>query len=298
MSGRPDWLDEGQGTAPTLLWTAAADAPIVATAVARESGMTFAADESGSLYLIGRTGQIESVSRGFPEADRIAWSDTGSQGAVVTRGEDVSRIDASFETLWATTMPGEVLAIALDPFGHHLAVSLHNRRTLILNWKNKRVADFETTRPLCFLRFCATEPLLIGAANHGHLCCHDLKGDEVWNERMFSNVGDLRITGDAARILIAGYNHGVQLFDGEGTHQGSYMVEGTPKLADCTYTPENLAVATIEHQLYWLDADGEMKWSTETEEEISGLHCDPLGGAMTVAMSGGRVHRLSWNPSE
>lgn len=290
----PEWLKTGSGRAPGVAWSMRTEAEVVATALARETGTTYVADASGSIYALDRKGEIQCVTRGFSGLDRLEWADDGSSGAIVTDGEQVSRLSPRLESLWSATLPGEVLSVALDPYGNHLAIGMATRKTFILNWRNKRVTEFETMRPLRFIRFAAGEPHLIGAASQGLLCRHHLSGEEVWNEQVFSNVGDLRITGNAGMILIAGFNHGVQVYDGDGSHRGAYMVEGTPKLADSTFMRDSVLVATIEKHLYWLDSDGEMHWATETDDEIIGLHCDPLGEAATVAMQSGWVHRLSW----
>jgi hypothetical protein len=290
----PEWIESGSGVKPTIAWTTGTESEIVATAYAREPKIAYIADESGSIYAIDQHGDIITVTRGFRNLDRLDWSDDGSSGAIVTNGEEVSRLDARLKSVWSANLPGQVLSIALDPFGHHLAISMATYKTFVMNWRNKRVAQFETVRPLRYMRFNPAEQQIIASADQGHLCCHDIRGEEIWREQVFSNVGDLRITGDASTILVAGYNHGVQLYDSEGSHRGSYMVEGTPKFADTTFAPENVAVATIEGHLYWLDSDGEMKWATEIADEIIGLHCEPLGNGLLVATKTGALHKLEW----
>ncbi len=295
MSRVPEWIQGGSGESPHIVWSVRTEGDIVASALARESGQVFLADESGSVYAIGRSGEIQAVSRGFRDADRLAWCDSGAAGVVVTEGEQVSRLNPRLEPVWSASLPGEVLAVAMDPFGNHLAISLATRKTFIMNWRNKRVAEFETMRPLSFLAFVGTRPQLVGAANHGQMCCHSMSGEELWSERVLSNVGDLRCTGDGRQILVAGFNHGVQVYDGEGQHRGAYMLEGTPKLADCSYEPGHVLAATIERHLYWLDADGELKWATETDDDIVAIHCDPVRPAGCVGTKSGWLFRLAWD---
>ncbi len=294
----PEWIQSGSGASPALAWSMRTEGEIVGTAYAREPGVTYVGDETGSIYALDRHGDIAAVTRGFRDLSHITWADDGSSGAIVSQGDHVARLDVKLKSQWSADLPGQVLTVALDPYGHHLAIGMATRKTFILNWRNKRVCEFETIRPLSYIRFSATEQQIIGAADQGHLCCHELKGEEIWKEQIFSNVGDMRITGDARRILLASFNHGVQMYDSEGSHRGSYMVEGTPKLIDSTFVSESVAVATIENHLYWLDSDGEMKWATETDDEVVGLHCEPLGGGMIVAMKSGWIYRLAWESAE
>ncbi len=290
----PEWIKTGSGAPPSVSWSTRTEGEIVATAYARETRVFYAGDTAGSIYAIDHKGDIAAVTRGFSDLDHIVWADDGSSGAIVTEGEQVSRLSQKLKSVWSANLPGEVLSLGIDPYGHHLMIGMATRKNFVMNWRNKRIAEFETIRPLRFVRFCAAEPMIIGAADQGHLCCHELRGEEIWKEAVFSNVGDMRITGNAKVILIAGFNHGVQMYDAEGAHRGSYMVEGTPKLADCTFMPESVAVATIEKHIYWLDSDGEMKWAAETPEEVVGLHCEPLGGGFILAMKSGDIFRLNW----
>lgn len=290
----PEWLSDSSGVRPRLAWSIKTEADILATAYARETGFTYVTDESGCIQAIDRKGEIAVVTRGYRDADLLAWADDGSSGVIITECEQITRLSPKLKSIWSATLPGEAISLAIGPYGNHVGVGLINRQNMILNWTNKRTTEFETMRPLYFLRFLTTEAQVIGAANQGLMCCHELNGEEVWREQITSNVGDVRITGDADTILLAGFNHGVQMYDDEGTHQGSYMVEGTPKLVDCTFVPENVAVTTVERHLYWLDADGEMRWAAELDEELVGLHCDALGGGLVIATQSGWVHRLEW----
>ena len=82
---RPDqkWLEGGRGLPPELTWSFTADAPLVGLELARETGETVVADAAGSVYLLDRRGRILTLSRGLHSLSGIAWSDSGSAGAIV-----------------------------------------------------------------------------------------------------------------------------------------------------------------------------------------------------------------------
>jgi hypothetical protein len=54
------------------------------------------------------------------------------------------------------------------------------------------------------------------------------------------------------------------------------------------------AVATVERQLYWMNADGKMLWAAEAPYDITRIACDPLGKGLVVGFESGHIVRLDW----
>ena len=281
-----------------MRWSFATDAPLVGLQFGRESGETLAADESGGLYLLDRQGQITALTRGFHGVLSIAWSDSGNGGAVLLEDRKVCRLTPRLTVDWSRELPDSPLAVAVDPFGNNIAVSMADAATIVLDWKKNLTCEFSTIRPLKFLRFVSTDRKLIGAAEYGLLCCHDFSGNELWNEKIWTNIGDLSITGKADTVLMAGFNHGIQVFDADGGQCGAYMVEGAPNRVSTTFTRERVAATTIEHYLYWMDSDGELLWATEADEDFVGLHSDPLGNGLVCGLRSGRICRLTFDEAQ
>ncbi len=71
---------------------------------------------------------------------------------------------------------------------------------MVLNERKRKIARFETVRPLHFIEFCGTEPVLFGSAENGLLCCHNLAGAQLWQERV---VGAMSVTGAGDIIYLA-----------------------------------------------------------------------------------------------
>jgi hypothetical protein len=288
------WLTRGRGLAPEWQWSFTADAPLVGLELARETGETFVADAAGSVYLIDRRGRVVTLTRGLPGLQEIAWSDAGTGGAVVGGDSTLTLLNRQLRVVWTTDLRQSVAAIAVDPFGHHIAVCFEGGSTRILNSNRKLVAEFQTTRPLAFVRFVTTVPELISAADNGLICRHQLTGSQLWGEAWWSNIGDLCITGDGEAIFLAGLNMGVQRFDADGNSQGTYVIDGTPNRIATSFALRRLAVATVENSLAWLDADGEILWMARTPEPVQTLRCDPIGSGMVCGFESGRVARLEW----
>lgn len=293
-TAQPPWLT-GRGLGPKVSWHLGTDGPLETFAVARETGEVFLGDASPALYRTNRAGQIQAMLRLKQPVRKLVWSDDGSAGAAIIGDATVVRLDRTLHTEFELDLPETCLAIALSPFGNLLIVCLANGLNLIYNERKRRIAQFQTLRPLAFVRFCATEPLLFAAAEHGLLCCHDIQGGEVWQERTWNNVGGLEITGDGDLIYLPGFSHGIQTFDGDGGPVGTYMLEGTVSRLAVSFEPHRLLAATIEQHLYWLDADGELLWGTLLPEDVVELNCDPLGEAAYVGLESTGLYRLSWS---
>ena len=290
----PEWLAASRGTRPTVRWSFATDAPLVGLELARETGEVLAADASGGLYLLDRRGQVVSLSRGFHALGALAWSDVGTGGALVMGETRLCRLNRQLKVDWSLDLPDVIRTIAVDPFGQYVAVCLAGGGNVVFDPHKRQVGAFDTMRPLSFVQFLSSEPTLIGAADYGLLTCHDLQGRELWSERPWSNVGDLGVTGSGDSISLAGFNQGIQKFDGSGHSLGSHVVEGTASRLSTSFIPRRLIVATIERHLHWLDGDGELLWAAQLPEEIIRVRCAPLGTAAVCGLTTGRILRLDW----
>jgi hypothetical protein len=295
MSGEvPEWLKLGRGTPPRLRWSISTDAPLAAMELARESGEVLAADASGGLYLLNRRGRLSALTRSFDHLTALAWSDVGTHFAAVVGESQLSLVDRKFKPLWSLELPETIVGLAMSPHGGHLAVGLAGGRAIVFDEARRQVARFETSRPLRFLRFLASRPALIGAAEYGLLCARQLDGGEVWSTPLWSNSGDLSVTGDGSSIFLAGFNQGVQVFDSEGESRGAYVVDGTPDHVSTSFMRRRLAVSTLERHFYWLDTAGTLRWATALPDAVRALRCDPSGSGVVCAMEGGRIVRLDW----
>ena len=291
----PLWLRDGQGTPPTLRWVFALEAPLVAMDLGRESGEILAADESGGLYRIGRRGELLKSSNGLRGVRVVAWSDTNAVGAVIAGDRKVIRLNGNLEAEWSVGLPEAALGIALAPFGRQMAISLANGGNLVLGEQSEQLSIFETARPLKWIQFLANKPVLVGAAEYGQVCAHRINGERLWSEKCFASLGEMCAAADGETVLVAGFNQGIQSFDGDdGSTGDSYLIEGTVGRVSCSFNAKRIAAATLERQLYWLKSDGRLLWSTVLDEEIVRVICDPLGEWLLVGLRSGHILRLDW----
>lgn len=287
-----DWLQSGRGAKPVLRWSFTTDAPLADLRLARESGDIIAADVSGGLYLFDRLGQIRALTRTANELRRLAWSDDGTVGAALVDDVSLGCFDRQLQFRWMRELTAETLSLAITPFGTHLAASLVNGQNFIYDAENRKISQFESPRPLMHLQFLHTAPELIVAAEHAYFARTALTGQALWTEKLWSNVGDLSVTGDGKQIYLAGFAYGVQVFDGKGAPQGSFVMDGTTKLVCSTYTKKWILAATLERQLLCVDTNGNLRWLLELPEDVCRICLSPLGDWLVCGFASGRIVRL------
>jgi hypothetical protein len=292
-----DWLTAGRGNPPRATWVFAADAPLAWLELARETGEVLAADVSGGIYLLDRRGKISSLTRGPTPLRALGWSATGNGGVALVGENKLYWFTRQLEFKGGVELPEASLAVALDAHGDYAVVSLVNGVNLVFDGPRKPLYQFETMRPLARLEFLVHEPWILGIADYGLLCCHTLQGDLRWQQQLWTNAGDLAATGNCEMVLVASFSHGIQRFDDRGRNIGSYQLEGTASRIATSFVPHRITASTLERDLYWLDADGNMLWAATLPEDVSRLACDPLGEGLICGLQSGRVLRLDWQKS-
>jgi hypothetical protein len=288
------WTEDGVGAAPATIWSCSTESKLTHLAVAWESEDTLAADDTGGLSLIGPDGRLRQLTRGLADITAISIAATGEYAAV-GYGQKIALLDRSLSMIWSLSLYDRVTGLALDPFGRHVAVALGNRDVRIYTTSRRRIADFEVVRPLKYLQFSATEPKLIAAAEDGLLAAFGIGGKPFWDMRLFANCGDLAASGDGSMILLAGFAHGIQKFDGAGTNRGAFVVEGTPARISTCYDGSRVGAATLERQVFLLDRSGNLKWASTAFGDIAAVRCDASGQSLTIGFSEGRVEKLTWS---
>jgi hypothetical protein len=292
--GVPSWVRGGEGQMPSVPWTFTAEAPLAGMAFSRESGETFLADEQQTLARLDSRGELLSITKLPGVARLLVVSDDGNWGTAVVDDGTVYRFDRGLTFVWEHELSEPCLGVALSPFGNQLAVAMADGQTDLLNERKRRIARFETVRPLAHLQFCTQSPVLFAAADHGLVGCYDLNGGALWEERFWSNVGDLCVTGDGDLVYLAGSTHGIQTLDGDGGTVGAYVLEGTVRQIACSYEPGRLIASTVERQVSWINSDGEMLWTAEAPDDIVELACDAFGNFAVCGQADGTVCRLDW----
>lgn len=291
-AGTPDWLRTGQGVLPTQRWGFTTDASLSDFDLAREAGDILAADESGGLYRLDRRGRVQAVTRTSHQFRLLTIADDGSSAAAIFDNSTLAWLDSSLQFRWTRSLPDDAVGIAITSCGSHVVASLASGLNVVYDADKRKTSSFESIRPLRFIEFIVEQPAIVAAADYGFFGRYSLTGEPDWNERLWSTVNDLAVTGDGKTIALAGLAHGIQVYDGEGSSRGSFVMEGTAHRVAATYARKRFACATLERKLLMLDTSGELRWLVDAPDDVSKLRLSPLGDWLVVGFAGGRLVRL------
>lgn len=294
MSVHP-FLQNSHGTRPSVTLDDVFPEGIVAISYAAEARTLLVGTQNGCLILMNRLGNQLRREQGFEGLRFLSWCDTGDFGVAALKGGRLVCFDSNLKRLWDVRLTGNVVGLAMTAYGSHIAISTESSEVHIVTSDKKEICKFETTRPLEFMHFVTETALLVGAAEFGHLCCHRLDGTEEWNERIANNVGNMSVTGCGKRILLAAFNHGVQMLNGDGKQKGSFMVDGIPNFVTASSNRNRIAVTTLEGRIYWLKFSGDLLWASDLAQDPPISVCvGPLGERLFLATQSGRLLQLEW----
>lgn len=296
--GAADWLvTTGRGERPALRWSFTVDAPLTDVRMSRETGEIVASDASGGLYLLDRRGKVQALTRTRHSVHRLAWSDIGNAGAAVLDENLVGWFDRYLQIQWTRDFPDEILAVAMDPYGTHVALAQADGVNHIYTQAGKKVSRFESIRPLRHMQFLTTNTDLVVASEYGLTARYTLAGSPVWTNKLWSTVGELAVTGDGKSLFLAGFAQGIQAFDGQtGNTRGTFVCEGTVGLVSCGYAKRNIVGYTLERTLFGVDDEGNPLWNVTAPEDVQRIILSPLADFMICGFASGRIMRfdLTW----
>lgn len=288
-----DWLHGGTGRSPERRWSYQTEAALVTLRLARETGELLAVDANGSLYVLDPDGKLVAMGQGRAKVSDVAWSDTGA-GGVAAVDDKLVWFDRRLRVGDTKDLPKPVCGIAIESHGHFVVASTEDCFTTVFDSHQKRVQRFETIQPLIFLDLLVESPAIVGAAEFDVFCCYQFAGGQRWHEKLWSNVGDMCVSGDGDAILLAAFNHGLQRFDTDGKNRGSYQIGQTVCRVATDYAVHRVAAASLEGEFFWLNSTGEIIWQSKPPGEVKRIVCDPRGTGCVVGLSSGRIERLEW----
>lgn len=302
MSGSPaglpdDWWRWGEGAAPTLAWNFATEAPLVALRWARETGEVLAADAVGGMYQLDSSGRLANLIRGPSPIRALSFSDTGGGGVALVGDDKLYWFNPQLVFQGCLEHSEQAASISLDPHGEYAAVSLADGELVLYDCFRRRIRTFSTQQPLIALEFIPTVAELIGVAEYGLLCRYSFTGTKIYQQPLYSNVGDLAVARGGDVVLLACFSHGIQVHDETGEQVGSYQVGGTACRVAASYSGRKVAVVTMERHFYLVDETGHVEWQAILPDDVCRVACDPLGHSVILGFQSGRIARLDWPTS-
>lgn len=287
-------FNTSSGTPPAVGWTQEMNSPLTAFAHARESGEVFCADQSGTLWKFNAAGEVVAVQK-LTEAPRaIAWSDDGRQGIALLGQHYLSWINESLEVRETLQIPDATVAVAIDPYGEYIAVSVSEGSTLLFDGPRAPIQTIPSLRPLTKLQFLTLVPEIVGIADSGLIARYDIRGRQRWQINTFGSIGDCAVDSRGETLLVASYALGLQRFDEEGENEGTYQLSGTVVRVSCAHECTRIVAATQEGKLFWLTETGETLWAGKASRPISWVACEPYGTGLVCVQGNSTLCRLDW----
>ena len=283
------------GSRPTEVFEDFFPEGIAAIDFAGEARTLLVGSRSGNLTLLSQSGERLMEQRNYVGLRKLVWADTGDIGVTVVGENRLVCFDERLKPLWDASITGSITGLAIASHGSHIAFSTDSARLHIVTADRKELAKIDTTRALDYIAFLTEAPEIIAAAEFGQLCRFDLKGREVWNERLHNNAGDMSVSEGGERIFMAAFNHGVQVYDKSGELLGSFAIDGIPGRVSASAIRNRVAVLTLENRVFWLNFEGAIQWAVDISHDSPEHICTtPLGDRLFIATQSGCLLEVSW----
>lgn len=288
-------LKQSHGKRPEVVQDDVFPEGIRCLAYAAEARQVLVGTASGFLIRLHQDGVQDQRVRGYDRLNHLAWSHDGRFGATISREKRLTIFDRHLRPKWHVNMTSKINCVAMTPFGSHVAAGTESRRIHVVTTDKKELVAIETPQAINHIQFLQDQPALIAAAEFGHLCRHSINGELQFEERIMNNVGGLATTADGKRILMAAFNHGVQVLDSYANSMGSFQIDGLPSKVVCSMAKRRIAVTTLESRIYLLNFGGDMIWACDfASDPVHALTLNHSGDRLWVATVAGRLLQLKW----
>jgi len=282
---------------PRLRWSQLTEAPLAGIGLAREPGVVLAWDHAHNIYLMDMAGTRLHTTRTPVPIHLAAISDDGTQLVVASKDGVLWWLDRDLQPRGNVPGHRNLLGIALSPQGELVAASMADSHTFLYDGNGRRLTNLLTHRPLRHMAFLAGQPLLLAAAEYGLAGCYELDGRPRWQDSLWSSAGHLSATGDGFAILISCFGHGLQRYGLDGTNEGAYHVGGGVARASVDYDGKTFAAATLEGEVFVLNAAGHVLWRQMLPKPAKDVLIDAAGRVLIYGLETGEINVLDLFPS-
>lgn len=275
---------------PTPLWSHKLGDAIAGMRFARESGHVLAWDVNRRAILLNRRGSLQSQSTQPSPIVAAAIADVGT--AIAVAGDDaVTWLRPDLSPRWRKQLTTKPTAIALDSHGRCVAVADAGNKLHLFDKSGRPIgAPLTTPRPLYYLHYLATSPLLIGAADFGLLSALDLRTRQwTWQDNPVIHLGDLTSSADGKVIALSCFSEGIRRYDALGKSAAILPTPEPCRFVGVANEGRLYWVGTIMSSLFAIDDRGGVRFEQRFDQPIAGAALGPLGDTGIVALADGRV---------
>ncbi|MCI0380584.1 MAG: hypothetical protein L0215_23605, partial [Gemmataceae bacterium] len=193
----------------------------------------------------------------------------------------VRRLNLDFSVSWERTWPAPLLAVALDPFGHWLALATGQGEVLLADARSagqsQLVRKISCSRPLRQLVFAPNCLLLAGCADYGLVGMFDHIGAWKWRDAPVVHLGGMSISGDGSVLLLACFSEGVHRYDRSGRAHKRLATPKPCRLVAQTFDGSLIVASGLENELWCFDAAGSLLQTAGLEQPVTALALTGLG---------------------
>jgi hypothetical protein len=261
-------------------------------ALARERGWLLAWDADRSLHLFNRAGDVQARAQAPDALTDACCADDGAGFAAVGARGQVWSLAPDLTPRWERAVPVRGTAVALDPFGLHVAAADGAGGLSLFGHAGRprwRVAD---ARPLRRLAFVPERPALIAAADFGLVAAFDASGRVLWRDAPVAHAGSLAVGGDGAVIAFACFSDGLCCYSLDGPGRRRIDAAGQCRLTAASYDGDRFLTADLGRRLRLLDGAGGRLGEWEAESPPAAVALDALGGEAFAGLADGRILML------
>src|SRR5262249_12650819 len=144
----------------------------------------------------------------------LAASDDGTAFGITEKNRQFAWLGPDLLPLWEQSLSENLTALAIDSHGEFLAIADLGNRLHLLTRKGKLwTPPIESSRPIRYLSFVPTAPILLAAADFGLVTAFDFRTRQwAWTDNPVVHVGGLACDGEGQFIGIACYSEGIRRY--------------------------------------------------------------------------------------
>lgn len=283
------------GPRPTFVdWNWFAGGMLRGCGLCREKHWIYAWDDASGIYVLDVHGTLVAEPVRAPKPlIGLAAADTGEWFVAFCKSGHIFWLDSRLQPKMEMHVPVDPVGFAVDPYGDYAVVGGAIGLNFICTRAGRKLAEFETTRPMRHFQFVPNTGLIVGVSEDGMLTLHDHRGVNQWVLSSRCNVGSLAVDGDGATILLAGYGHGIIRFNGAGEREGVYRYDDSPQLVAVDMGGAKFVAASLEKTLTEISYDGEVRASRNLNEKPISLALDPLARYAALAFANGELRFIN-----
>jgi hypothetical protein len=273
----------------TPCWSFSTFAPVRGLSLARETGMLLVWDEANWLYLVNQRGERQAQARGPAPIVAACASDDGSTLVAALGSGELWLLAPDLTPARRLPPRRPALALTLDPFGYHIALSDHRGNLLVLDRDGQILCKVPQPRPLLQLAFIPEAPFLVGCADFGLVVCLEMNGRQSWRDGLAVHCGALATSGNGEQILLACYSDGVRRYAGTDGPHGHLTTSQPCRLVTLSFDGSLALVAGRSTSVLALDSRGRVLANHMLDFPAVALAISALGDRAIVAQSNGLV---------